>query len=74
VIIMTAFNKAWIFLKESSGTGNTYDEEGKKAPGGPYDWQGLEFDSHCPKCGKGIYWGTDDSAAMSMIGSCLECL
>lgn len=66
---MTAFDKAWNVLKS-----NTYGHSGEKEAGGPYDWQGQEFDSHCPKCRKGIYVGSDDAAIMSMVGSCADCL
>ena len=40
-----------------------------------YDWQGQEFDTRCPKCGKGIYReDEDDLFAIREMGECLDCL
>jgi hypothetical protein len=39
-----------------------------------HDWQGQEYDTHCPKCGKGIYReDEDDLFAIRETGQCLDC-
>ena len=67
---MTAFEKAWKIIKS-----NTYDEDGNPAPLGYFDWQGEQFDNHCPKCRKGFYFEEQDELYMiSNAGMCSDCL
>ena len=57
----SAFDTAWSILKEDP-------------PPGTYDWQGIEFDTHCPKCKQGIYREQeDDLLFIREMGMCMEC-
>lgn len=41
----------------------------------PYDWQGQEYDTHCPKCQKGIYRQDEDDLFMIQnAGMCTDCM
>ena len=41
----------------------------------PYDWQGQEYDTHCPKCRKGIYRQDEDDLFMIQnAGMCTDCM
>ena len=41
----------------------------------PYDWQGQEYDTHCPKCRKGIYRQDEDDLFMIQnAGMCTDCI
>ena len=43
-------------------------------PPGTYDWQGQEFDTHCPECGKGIYReNEDDLLFIRETSKCIDC-
>ena len=40
----------------------------------PYDWQGQEYDTHCPRCYKGIYREDEDDLFMiNNMGMCTDC-
>lgn len=40
----------------------------------PYDWQGQEYDTHCPRCNKGIYReDEDDLLFIREMGMCTDC-
>ena len=40
----------------------------------PYDWQGQEYDTHCPRCSKGIYReNEDDLLFIREMGMCTDC-
>lgn len=40
----------------------------------PYDWQGQEYDTHCPRCYKGIYReDEDDLLFIREMGMCTDC-
>jgi hypothetical protein len=41
---------------------------------GPYDWQGSEYDTYCPRCHKGIYReNEDDLLLLRELGMCADC-
>ena len=40
----------------------------------PYDWQGREYDTHCPRCYKGIHReDEDDLLFIREMGMCTDC-
>ena len=56
------FEKAWKILKEDP-------------PPGTYDSQGVQYDTQCPSCGKGIY--REDEGDLMFIretGKCTDCI
>ena len=58
---MRPLDAAWKILKE-------------EPPPGTYDSQGVQYDTHCPSCGKGIY--REDEGDLLFIretGKCTDC-
>tara|TARA_R100000008_G_C3565665_1_gene159012 strand:+ start:1161 stop:1337 length:177 start_codon:yes stop_codon:yes gene_type:complete len=54
---------------------NAFDIAWSVLKDNPYDWQGHEFDTRCPKCGKGIYReDEDDLLFIREMGMCTDCV